>query len=105
MKVFNLTDVATEKLKQYQLVDKLLVIGRSAVAPGESIDLPAEPHILSQLDGYIKLGAMCRDSLPAEYLQTKSGKAPVVPAPAVETAPTVVSVPSHPVSKRGKKRG
>ena len=80
MKVFNLTDVPTEKLVQSKLLNVTLVVGRTAVGPGESVDITEEPHILAQLIGYEKIGAMSRISLPAEYIGAKQPARPKVAA-------------------------
>jgi hypothetical protein len=80
MKVFNLTDVPTKELTQAGLINVTLVIGRTAVSPGESVEITDEPHILAQLIGYEKIGAMSRISLPAEYIGAKQPARPKVAA-------------------------
>lgn len=111
MKVFNITDVETPILKQRGLINQTLVVGRVAVAPGESVELQDEPHLVAQVEGYEQIGAMTRDQVPEEYAVAKArGSAPAPEAGSnlpVTGSPPVdesASVPPQPVESR-KRRG
>jgi hypothetical protein len=92
MKVFNLTDVETPKLKQHKLLNQTLSIGGSLVAPGGSVeDRMHARHGLS-------VGALAVDDLPVSYVKAKEIKPQVV----VKIEETVVVTDALPVSRRNK---
>jgi len=75
MKVFNLTDVETDLLKQYQMSNQTIVVGTYNIAPGTSVDVSAndEDFVRSHLAHFMKAGAAAIDKPPEAYIK---GKAP-----------------------------
>jgi hypothetical protein len=110
MKVFNLTDVETPQLLQRSFINQTLVVGRTAIKPGESADFNDEPHLVAQIEGYIELGAMARDELPAEYAVAKARQPAAATGSSnlpIEGTPPAgeTSVPPVPLDDDFKKKG
>lgn len=79
MKVFNLTDVSTDVLEQYQMLNHTIEVGGQSVGPGASIEVDEpEAQLRSRLEHFLAIGAVALDSPPEKYL----GKAPLAAAPA-----------------------
>lgn len=71
MRVFNLTDVATDKLSKEKLVNTPIVIGRHLIAPGKSIEVEDTPALRLAASKYVQLGCAAVDTLPHAYLRAK----------------------------------
>lgn len=93
MKLYNLTDVATEGLAQFQLVNKTICIGGVLIAPGEFAEIAPKEKTRRDAAVYVKLGAVAIDVLPPDYA---AKKAP--PAPSMDLESQPVETP-----KKGKK--
>jgi hypothetical protein len=78
MKVFNLTDVETPKLRQFHLVAHTIAVGRALIAPGESADVSMDEFkwVRTEVQRLVTLGALAIDSLPAAYTLAKQNKVP-----------------------------
>ena len=78
MKVFNLTDVPTDSLKQRGLVGRTFVLGKHLVAPGTSVVVnPARmERIRKGIQELVTVGALAvGEQPPAAYVVAKA-KAP-----------------------------
>lgn len=98
MKVFNLTDVETPKLKQHGLLNQTVVVGGKPIAPGASMTFEGTPSERASAKHAAKVGAVSVDALPGAYTTAKASSAspmPKAPAPAPAADPT-------PMSKRPK---
>lgn len=83
--VHNLTDVATDTLKAYGLVEQQIAVDKDLVRPGESVEVPRDPHTLAKLGHLIEVGAVALDQLPPTYVSAKSAPKPApAPQPAEE---------------------
>lgn len=98
MKVFNLTDVETPKLKQHKLLNQTLSIGGSLVAPGGSVELKGSAEDRMHARHGLSVGALAVDDLPVSYVKAKEIKPQVV----VKIEETVVVTDALPVSRRNK---
>jgi len=76
MKVFNLTDVPTDALAQYQMVDQTLHIGEFTIAPGESVEVGPneETFVRAHLTHFLTAGAVAVDEVPESYTKGKATK-------------------------------
>ena len=87
MKVFNLTDVETPKLKQHGLVNQTVVVGGKAIAPGASLGFEGKPWERASAKHAAKVGAISVDALPGSYTTAKAApKKASAAAPAVAVA-------------------
>jgi hypothetical protein len=80
MKVFNLTDVETPRLKQRGLLNQTVVVGGKAVAPGASADFDGTPWERASAQHAANVGAISVDALPGSYTTAKA-------SPKATTAP------------------
>ncbi len=71
MKVFNITDVETDTLKQHMASNSHIAVGRSMIAPGESTEVADDPTTRAHLEHYIKIGAVAVGKPPSEYMVAK----------------------------------
>lgn len=76
IEVFNLTDVATESLKAYGLLNQQIVVGEDLVAPGSSVKVPDEVHTRAKLQHLLSVGAVAIDKLPPAYVVAKASPQP-----------------------------
>ena len=81
MKVFNLTDISTATLEQYQMLKHTIGVGRYTIEPGASVDIEAkdEAFARSHLEHFVKIGAVALNEPPATYAKGKSDVAPKAP--------------------------
>ena len=72
MKVYNLTDVATETLERYGMMNQHFAVERRQVGPGvlgEGWDTPQGSHSHEHL---VDIGALSIDSLPPTYVVSRT---------------------------------
>lgn len=74
-RVFNITDVPTPLLEQFNLVNGTIVVGKHILSPGESADIELDA-VRSSLDYYLSVGAVAIKKLPAEYALKKAAQPP-----------------------------
>jgi len=72
MRVFNLTDVPTEELKQYGLINLNILVGEDLVRPGESVAVPDLPNLRHKIKFLVEVGALAIEKVPVEYAVAKS---------------------------------
>lgn len=107
MRVFNLTDVETPKLKQHKLLKQIIVVAGQSIDPGGWVDVkePVAKHDRATTEHPLSVAAIALDKLPQYYLdgQAKASKPETKPAPAPAAAPAIApEFPPPPVSKRSK---
>lgn len=84
MKVYNITDVATDKLKQHGVVNQQIVVDTALIAPGGSAEIADSAHTRSQMAHLLNIGALAVDKLPPSYASEKAKNvAPVAAKPSV----------------------
>jgi len=69
MKVFNISDVETKKLKQRGLVGHTICVGKALLSPGTSVDLP-DDAVQAKLDGInelVDMGILALGAPPKGY--------------------------------------
>lgn len=104
IKVFSLTDVPSAALKAAGMEGAVLAVHNRLLSPGESVEVPDEPHVRHCIQGYVHHRAAAVDQLPPDYVIAKTKqeveKAAVVASQAasVEEAPT----PTKRTGKRGQ---
>ncbi|WP_394831715.1 hypothetical protein LVJ94_34900 [Pendulispora rubella] len=105
MKVTNLTDVDTPKLRQHGLVAQTFAVGRALLAPGESADIPEEYARMlgSGLEHLVSAGACAVGDLPAAYQVAKANQAQARMQPPKATDP--VGAVAGEAPKGGKSAG
>lgn len=99
MKVFNLTDVTTDVLEQYQMSKHTIVVGTQSIEPGSSVEVSAEEEAAARahLAHFIAIGAVAIDECPEAY--TKGKTVPAKPVePPVEKAVDRATVLDRPAS-------
>lgn len=96
MRIYNMTDVATPKLKQHKLVNQTLSISGLLIAPGESAELRGSVEDHAHVRHVVAVGAAAVDDLPKEYAKAKVRKAPAT----VIVADVVPVTDTPPISKR-----
>jgi hypothetical protein len=81
MKVFNLTDVETPRLKQHGMVNHTFGVGTLLLGPGDSGELPdAQGHARRpEVQKLVSVGALSVGELPPAYLAKKKALAPKPP--------------------------
>lgn len=88
MRMWNLTDQATPRLRQYGLVDQTFAIGTRLLTPGTSLELEDSEHLLPQQHAHlIEVGALyVGDRAPEGYAQPAAAPAaePLADHPAPE---------------------
>ena len=90
MKVFNITDASTAALRSRGLENQHIRVGETIIAPGGSATLRGTAKERSELQVYIKVGALTLEELPVAYAAkrglnlngTAIPKPEPVPAPA-----------------------
>lgn len=96
MKVFNLTDVPTEKLQQFGLVNQSIALGEVLLHPGTSMEIPPD-HVALQggLQHFVDVGAVSLGEAPDSYRGGKEqGKTkPLEVPPPAETKPGLDDAP------------
>jgi hypothetical protein len=82
MKIFNISDVETKKLKQRGLVLHTVVVGKQLLSPGDSVEISAEEAkaFTAGIEELVELGVLAIDMTPKGYAQAEKAK----PAPAKE---------------------
>lgn len=103
MKVYNLTDVETPKLKQHGLMNQHIAVGEKMVAPGgdEDIDDATFERVQPELQKLVELGALSCDVAPDAYKSKKTSAEPV-PTPPPSGGSDEPSAPPATSGKRGK---
>jgi len=71
IRIFNLTDVTTEKLEQHKLVNQTIVVGRVLVPPGGMAEAENDGMLQYQLRHFISVGALAVGTLPPAYVLAK----------------------------------
>lgn len=71
MKVFNLTDVETDVLKQRGLVAQGIAVGGRIVDPGEFADVEDTAKVRNDLSYLLSVGAVSLERLPPPYVQRR----------------------------------
>jgi hypothetical protein len=67
MKVFNVTDASTAALRNQGLENQHIRVGETVIPPGGSATLRGTAKERSELQVYIKVGAVAIDELPPAY--------------------------------------
>lgn len=108
MKIFNLTDVPTAKLKQHGLVGQTIVVGTALVQPGGEAELADDSNARAHAQHLVDVGAVAFDQLPPVYVAARADmpakQAPVVAAPLPAPEPVVEAGPAAP-EPSGKRKG
>lgn len=79
MKVFNLTDIETPRLREAGFVGHTFVVLNKLIGPGQSADIPPEKvaSVREGLQRLVGVGALSvGDQPPPAYLVAKSHKKP-----------------------------
>lgn len=82
MKVFNLTDVETPKLKQHGMLNQSFAVGDKMISPGasEDIDDATFARVQPELQKLTEIGALSCDAAPDTYKSAKTSAEPAAPA-------------------------
>lgn len=67
MKVFNITDAATSALTAQGLANQAIKVGDTVIPKGGSAEIRGTAKERSELQVFIKVGAVVLDSLPPAY--------------------------------------
>jgi hypothetical protein len=102
MKVFNLTDVETPKLKQRGLLNQTVVVGDKPIAPGASAEFEGTPWERASARHAASVGAVSVDALPGSYTTGKAAPKPKAAAPAPAPTTPALAPDFPPQSKRSK---
>ena len=85
MKVFNLTDIPTDKLERLGLVKRTFVVACQVIEPGDSVEVDDNASVRASIKSQLDAGAVAVDELPEEYLLMKErAEADTLPAPGEE---------------------
>ena len=71
IKIFNLTDIATDNLTRGGLVDQHIAIVDRMCAPGEFIEVVDGPYVRATVQHLVQVGALSVDQLPPPYVQAR----------------------------------
>jgi hypothetical protein len=107
MKVFNITDVETKKLKQHHALKQTYVISEKEIAPGGSAeyDETVRSIVMSECVHLVGIGALVIDELPEEYRKKKAtSQSSAPPAGDPDDAPAVTVPAAHEDPSRTKKK-
>lgn len=77
MKIYNLTDIETPKLREYGHLNHTLAVGSELLLPGQSVDVPDEvaKRLEKGLEHLVNVGALALGELPAAYRLAKEKRA------------------------------
>jgi hypothetical protein len=117
VKVFNTTDAATAALVSQGLANQSIKVGDTVIHPGKSAELRGTARERSELQVYLRVGAVALDELPVLYANKrglkldgtpieppKSEPEPPHPPPAEPYVdPVPADVPDVDPPKKGKK--
>lgn len=115
MKVFNITDSNTNALVSRGLANQALKVGETVIPAGKSAELRGTAREMSELQVYLRVGAVALDELPPAYASRRglhldgSPLAPE-PTPAPVNAPSdqkmlgTEPAPEETTSKKGSKK-
>lgn len=67
MKVFNITDASTAALRSQGLENQHIKVGETVIPPGGSVVLRGTAKERSELQVYVKVGAVSLEELPVLY--------------------------------------
>lgn len=105
MKVFNLTDVETPKLRQHGMLNQTFAVGEKMLSPGQGEDVSEETltRVRHELQDLVMMGACAVDTMPPEYIVAREQAVKAKASkdkPAEEPAPTAEETPV-PAGRRG----
>ena len=89
MRVFNLTDVATEVLERYGLVNSSHAVAGVLLRPGKSVDVVDDASTRARLKRLVERGALSIDEVPASYKVADTVPPATLPAPVAPAEPEV----------------
>ena len=103
MKVFNLTDVETPRLKQHGMVNHTFGIGALLLGPGDSGELPDTQGgmLRTEVQKLVSIGALSAGELPPAYLAKKKSLTVKAPSPSL---PPVLASPEPGTSPGGRRK-
>jgi hypothetical protein len=87
MKVFNITDASTAALRSQHLENQHILVGETIVPPGASAEIRGTAKERSELQVFVKIGAIAIDELPAFYAAKRGLNLDGTPLEVEEAAP------------------
>jgi len=92
MRVFNITDASTAALRNQGLENQHIRVGETVIPPGGSVTLRGTAKERSELQVYIKVGAVALEELPVAYAAKRGLNldGSTIPTPVPEPTPAPV---------------
>lgn len=74
MRVFNLTDIETDVLRQRGLVGQSIAVSNRMVNPGEYADVEDSPEVRAKLEYLLQIGAVSIGQPPPPYVRARGSQ-------------------------------
>ena len=93
MRVFNITDASTAALRNQGLENQHIRVGETVIPPGGSVTLRGTSKERSELQVYIKVGAVALEELPVAYAAKRGLNLDGTTLPTPQPNPTPAPAP------------